>query len=311
MTYGYTTCILFFLLLITAFWLYQKKSFDRHLHQYIDLNNNIVFLTDRTKILAINQTGLHLFRAKKLSDLPYKTRYLSKLFKEVDTDHKRYVDSIDWVTKIKRNQSIKVTMQFQHLSQTFQMQVSKINEERYLVTFHNISKVVAEKEAISQDAEKDELTRIYNRKKFNTMLNHAIRDAEVYGTGFTVILFDIDHFKKINDTHGHDIGDKVLIQLSALVKNLLRDDDLLARWGGEEFVILSSATELNDAYELANRLRKEIARFPFPFVKTLTCSFGVTRYETGDSKEEIVKKADKALYISKSDGRNRVSALSA
>ena len=255
----------------------------------------------------MNDTGLALFNAKKLSDLPHKTRYLSKLFKETDADQKRYVNSIDWVTKIEKNQNIKVTMQLQNLSQTFQMQVSKINEERYLVTFHNISKVVAEKEAISQDAEKDELTHIYNRKKFNTMLDYTIRDAEVYGTNFTVILFDIDHFKQINDTYGHDIGDKVLIQLSALVKNLLRGDDLLARWGGEEFVILSPATKLNDAYELANRLRQEIERFPFPFIKTLTCSFGVAQYKRGNSKEEVVKNADNALYESKRNGRNRVS----
>ncbi|SFV90163.1 GGDEF domain protein [hydrothermal vent metagenome] len=309
MSHGYIGCIVLFILLAIAFWIYRKKSFDRHLRQFIDLSSDIVVLTDRTKILAMNQTGLNLFQAQTLQELPYKTRYLSKLFKEIDSEE-RYVDSIDWVTRIKRNQHIKVTIQFQHLVQTMQMQVNKINEERYLVTFHNISKVVAEKEAVAEDAERDELTRIYNRKKFNSTLAYAIRNAEIYGTNFSIILFDIDHFKQINDTHGHDVGDKILIQLSALVKNLLKEGDILARWGGEEFVILSSATKLNDAYELADRLRREIAHFPFPFIKTLTCSFGVTQYEKEDTKESIVKRADNALYVSKENGRNRVSIAS-
>jgi diguanylate cyclase (GGDEF)-like protein len=259
----------------------------------------------------MNQVGLNLLGFKDMNTLLKKTRYLSKLFQEVPSDEKRFIESIDWVTKIEKHQNIKVIMKLQNFSQTFLMQVSKIHHERYLVTFHNISKIIAEKEAISQDAEKDELTHIYNRKKFNIMLSSTIRNAEIYNTPFTLILFDIDHFKKINDTYGHNIGDKILIQLSALIKNLLREDDLLARWGGEEFVILSPSTKLKDAYKLAKRLRKEVEQFPFPYIKTLTCSFGVTQFSTGDSSASILKKADEALYRAKAKGRNRVDLIEA
>ncbi len=306
MDYIYSICFLIFALIIAAFILYEKNSFDRHLRQFIEFNNNITVLTDRTRIIAMNQTGLNLLGFKELDTLLQKTPYLGKLFKEVPTDDHRFVVSINWVTKLEKYQNIKVTMQLQNRTQTFSMQVNQIHPNRYLVTFYNISKVIAEKESITQDAEKDELTHIYNRKKFNTMLAFAIRDATVYGTPFSIILLDIDHFKTINDTYGHDVGDKVLIELSALLKNVLRGDDLLARWGGEEFVILSASTTLDHAQELAQRIRKEIAHFPFSHITRLTCSFGVSEFANGDTKESLLKKADKALYFAKTKGRNRV-----
>ncbi len=309
MGHEYTLYSVLFILLfaLLLFWIYNKKSFDRHLYKFINLCNDITVITDRTKILAMNKSGLACFKVTQLNQLP--SRYLGKLFEELGRDGKHYVDGINWVAKIKRNQSIRVRINFEDISQTYRMQVSKINNKRYLVTFHNITKEIAEKVTLSYDAEIDELTQIYNRKKFNTMLSYSIRKWEMNGTPFSIILFDIDHFKKINDTYGHDIGDKVLVELSALMKNLLRNNDLLARWGGEEFVILSPNTALKDAHVFANRLRKEIERFPFSYIENVTCSFGITDYTAGDTQESLLKKADEALYLSKANGRNRVSAI--
>jgi len=175
------------------------------------------------------------------------------------------------------------------------------------VTFHNISRVLAEKEAMSEIAERDTLTQIYNRSKFNSELSEALRKAQIYHKPFSIILFDIDHFKKVNDQYGHDIGDSVLIQVTSLVRNLLRNQDLFARWGGEEFVILLEDGTLNDAYELANRLRREIETFPFNTVKKLTCSFGISQFRPNDTDATIMKRADNALYHAKQNGRNTVS----
>lgn len=312
MRYEYTQYGAVLLLLLCALllvWMYNQQSFDRHLYKFINLCNDITVITDRNKILAMNKAGLNHFKAHKLNQLP--SRYLSKLFEETNANGKRYVDGIDWVTKIKRDQSIRVRITYGELSQTYRMQVSKVNNKRYLVTFHNITKEIAEKVTLSQDAEIDELTQIYNRKKFNAMLSYTIQKWEIDGTPFSLILFDIDHFKKINDTYGHDIGDKVLVELSALVKNLLRNHDMLARWGGEEFVILSPNTRLKDARVFANRLRKEIERFPFSYIENVTCSFGVAEYAAGDTSESLLKKADEALYLSKHNGRNTVSTMPA
>ncbi len=303
-------CILLFaltLLLLLLFYYYHKISFDQHLRTFIEFNNDIAVITDRMHILVMNQTGLRFLGQKDMNALLSKTRYLSKLIKEESTEGNRYITSKTWVTKIERDHPIKVTISRPAITHTFMMYVSKINSHRYLITFQNISKVLAEKNVMTQIAEKDELTQIYNRKKFNSMLSLAIREATVYATPFTITLFDIDHFKSVNDTYGHNVGDKVLIQMSALVRNLLRGDDLLARWGGEEFIILSPSTRENDAYELANRLRREIELFPFTDVKKMTCSFGVAEFSKNDTAAELIQKADKALYKAKVSGRNKVS----
>jgi len=294
-------------LLLILFYYYYQISFDRHLRTFIEFNNDITVITDRIYIIAVNQTGLRFFGKKDIKSLLSKTRYLSKLIKEEVSDDNRYITSKTWVTKVERNHPIKVTIPYSTIPQTFMMHVSKINARRYMITFHNISKALAEKNVMTQLAEKDELTQIYNRKKFNSMLSIAIREATVYATPFSIILFDIDHFKSVNDTYGHNVGDKVLIQMSALVKNLLRGDDLLARWGGEEFIILLPSTRENDAYELANRLRREIELFPFTHIKKMTCSFGVAEFSANDTAAELIQKADKALYKAKVSGRNKVS----
>jgi diguanylate cyclase (GGDEF)-like protein len=291
---------------LTLLLLYRQNNFDRHLKKFIEFNNNITVITTQTDIVMVNSAGLHFFGFDSTKTLLKKTKYLSKLFTEVVNDDIKHIRGINWVTRISKKQHITVQMQNGSFKQTFTMQVSKINENRYMVTFHNISKVVAEKKEITQVAQKDELTRIYNRKKFNHVLASALRNAQVHQQKFSLIIFDIDHFKQVNDTYGHDIGDKVLIQIAALVKNLLYGHDTFARWGGEEFVILAEDTTKNDAYMLANRLREAIENFPFEFVKQLTCSFGISEYRPNDTETTLVKRADNALYQAKQNGRNRV-----
>ena len=300
-------CIALILLFVLFFIWYTKKSFDHHLKNFIELNNNITVITDQTTIIAVNQKGLNFFEVDSLKDLQKRTKFLSRLFKEVILDDTRYTNRINWVTHIKHNQTIRVQMDKGKLTHTFDMQVSPIKKDRYMVTFYNISRMMAEKEAMSEVAEKDTLTQIYNRSRFNMELSDAIRRAQVYQTPFSIILFDIDHFKKVNDKYGHDAGDSVLIQVTSLVKNILRDQDIFARWGGEEFVILLQS----DAYELANRLRKEIESFPFHTAKKLTCSFGISHYHEHDTDTSMMKRADKALYQAKQSGRNTVCVESA
>lgn len=294
------------LLCLVIIFLLKRNNFDSYLRKFIEYNSNITVVTDTTDILMVNSAGLHYFGFPTVEALKKKTKFLSKLFTEVTNDDIKHVQSINWVTKVPKRQHITVQMQSGTFKQTFSMQVSKINDKRYMVTFHNISKVIAEKKAITQVAEKDELTQIYNRAKFNTVLNDAIRTTQVYDKTFSVILFDIDHFKRVNDTYGHDVGDKVLIQVSALVKNMLHGYDTFARWGGEEFVILAESTNENEAHMLANRIREAIEHFPFEIVKQITCSFGVSQYTKEKNAETLLKAADDALYRAKESGRNTV-----
>ena len=152
----------------------------------------------------------------------------------------------------------------------------------------------------------DSLTKIYNRSKFESSLDYEIERARRYGNPLSLIIFDIDHFKSINDTYGHLIGDSVLMEIANLVKNNIRSTDIFARWGGEEFVILAPNINKEQARILAEKIRRLIANHRFKYVDHVTVSLGVTEFLPTDNKESFIKRADEALYLAKRKGRNRV-----
>ena len=119
------------------------------------------------------------------------------------------------------------------------------------------------------------------------------------------ILFDIDHFKRINDTFGHEAGDYVIKEVAAITKSNIRKADVAARWGGEEFVIVCSETNIAGAYRVAEKLRLTIARHSFNDLPTQTCSFGVSEWLPNDTYGSLIARADKYMYLAKEKGRNR------
>ena len=155
-------------------------------------------------------------------------------------------------------------------------------------------------------AQTDPLTGLYNRRKFNRELATEILRAQRYKTPLSLVLYDVDHFKKVNDTLGHPVGDRVLIALSRFVSARIRNSDVLARWGGEEFVILTPTCTGPVACQLAGNLKDAIAALDIDEAGTVTCSFGVAQYEDGDTADTLIERADEALYRAKINGRNRV-----
>jgi diguanylate cyclase (GGDEF)-like protein/PAS domain S-box-containing protein len=152
----------------------------------------------------------------------------------------------------------------------------------------------------------DRLTGIWNRLHFDEVAVTEIERATRYGQPLSLLLFDIDHFKTINDTHGHLAGDQVLVELTRRVRQHLRTGDLLARWGGEEFVVLLPHTRGEDALELAEKLRHLIAGEPFPAAGQVTSSFGVAEFRPHETSDLWLTRVDGALYAAKAGGRNRV-----
>lgn len=152
----------------------------------------------------------------------------------------------------------------------------------------------------------DRLTGIWNRRKFEMSIESEIGRAQRYGGTFALLFFDIDHFKAINDSFGHAIGDEVLCEVASRVQAVLRDSDMLARWGGEEFALMLPSTPLSDAGALAEKLRLLLAEQPFAKVGYVTASFGVTCLRPADNPDQLMRRADRALYRAKSLGRNRV-----
>ncbi len=154
----------------------------------------------------------------------------------------------------------------------------------------------------------DALTGVFNRRHFNNVIDTEIKRALRYNHYLSLIIFDIDHFKVINDNYGHTAGDNVLINITALVKKNIRESDLFARWGGEEFIVLMPEININEAEIAAEKLREIISGFRFHEAGYVTSSFGVTQFQKTDDCKSFIKRADDALYNAKSSGRNTVMA---
>ncbi len=152
----------------------------------------------------------------------------------------------------------------------------------------------------------DSLTGLYNRLKFDHSLSEEIERTKRYKTSLSLIMFDIDHFKRVNDSYGHQKGDDVLRELAKVVGNNIRQHDVLGRLGGEEFGIVATETNLEAAGILAEKLRKNVEKSLFCDDDSITCSFGVTQFRDDDCIDSFVKRADDALYKAKKGGRNRV-----
>lgn len=156
----------------------------------------------------------------------------------------------------------------------------------------------------------DVLTRIMNRRGITVSLLDAMAQAERYRTPLSVAMADVDQFKRINDTQGHETGDKILAQIASLLSETLRMPDKVGRYGGEEFLIVFPHTTLAQSRKIAERMRVAIEKADFGPVGSgrITISVGVTQFQKGEDLEHVLSRVDKALYEAKSAGRNRVAA---
>jgi diguanylate cyclase (GGDEF)-like protein len=180
----------------------------------------------------------------------------------------------------------------------------------------NISREMASKnrelEAANAKIEKlsrtDELTGLANRRAFFEYLESLLAQAARQGVALSVIMMDIDHFKSINDTYGHDVGDVVLRHVAGILAAGCRREDLAGRFGGEEFVVALPHCDASDGYAFASRVREALeASEAVPGEsRRVTASFGVSSYKQGDDRGSMVRRADEALYTAKTRGRNRV-----
>lgn len=180
------------------------------------------------------------------------------------------------------------------------------DENSQIIGFTSVAENITDKKVIEKISEEDKLTKIYNRVKLDKTLDIEIERTMRYETPLSLVLIDIDYFKKINDTLGHQIGDFVLVELANILKENIRKTDILGRWGGEEFMIICTHTDINGALEMSEHLRSVIETYDFKTAGSQTASFGVTCFKQGDTTESLIKRADISLYNAKESGRNRV-----
>ncbi len=155
-------------------------------------------------------------------------------------------------------------------------------------------------------AMKDELTGVFNRHYLDQTMHTEMERQDRYLMPLSIIMMDIDHFKSVNDTYGHDVGDTVLMDTARLVNRGIRETDILFRWGGEEFFIIMPHTDITGAALLAEKLRKAIEGNNFPHVGKVTASFGVAERKKSEHRYDLFRRIDQALYRAKNSGRNRV-----
>jgi diguanylate cyclase (GGDEF)-like protein/PAS domain S-box-containing protein len=165
--------------------------------------------------------------------------------------------------------------------------------------------VVLENE-LERRATTDPLTGLFNRLRMEEFLTTELSRLRRYGGEATLLLLDIDHFKAINDRHGHHIGDRVLKELGGLLQSQSREADVLARWGGEEFVLLAPETFAPEGEAMAQKLRETVAGHDFPVLDRVTVSMGLVTLQPGSTITGIMRQADRALYSAKGAGRNRL-----
>jgi len=152
----------------------------------------------------------------------------------------------------------------------------------------------------------DSLTKTFNRLKFDELAKIELLSAEKFDLPLSIAIVDIDHFKLFNDKYGHLVGDEVLVMLAQYINDSLRNTDIFARWGGEEFVILFKSTKLEDAKLVSDKLRDGVSKLKHELAGNITASFGLTQYKYGDTLTKMFKRCDDALYKAKANGRDRV-----
>lgn len=174
------------------------------------------------------------------------------------------------------------------------------------IGYTSIRQEITDKKRVEKLSVTDKLTQIYNRVKIEEVFTIEIAKFHRYNTKFSMILLDIDHFKEVNDIHGHNVGDMILKEIANILKSSVRVEDVVGRWGGEEFIILTSNYSMKSLMSLAEKIRKNIETYNFPVVGKKTASFGVSILHEEDTQEMMIARADKSLYHAKKTGRNKV-----
>ncbi len=288
---------------------------QRRFETILNFQDNMIILTDGTRIVEANKSFYDFFSTSNIDDF---RRLYGCIDSQLIGDERsiRKIEGESWIQnlldgKFERNIAKIVSVKTGD-TRTFMVKATKFPEEEeelYIVSMSDITDMEEEAKMLEKLATTDPLTKIYNRLKLNELLAFEVKKSDRYKLPLSLIMFDIDHFKDINDTYGHDIGDEVLIKLCESVSASIRETDVFARWGGEEFIIMLPNTADEGAQVMAENLRKVIENTNFGSVGVVTASFGVSEYCPDTNMRDVLKKVDDALYEAKKGGRNKVVLL--
>ena len=299
--------ILFIVVLVLFFHNKKQKKYYKNI---LDTSTNVVVINDTKNIISVNHTFFHYFCAyQNLNEFKKQHPCICDFFVKEEGYLQKDNDGVNWVDYLvhaSKDMTQKVKMDIDGKIYYFIVSASLISLElhHYSIVLSDITQEEGYRIELELLAITDPLTKIANRRHYNNTLANEIYFAKRYAKAFSLIMFDIDFFKKINDEYGHDVGDKILVTYTQFIQSHLRKADTFCRIGGEEFAIILPHTRKQNAYEIAQKLRSMIEESQE--ILPITMSFGVVEYRDEESADDIFKRADDALYRAKESGRNRV-----
>lgn len=288
----------------------QKESYTK-LQKFIDTQESIVILTNGKKINFANKRLFDFLGFKDLLHFQNEHECICELFVEDNqffhlgkiSEDINWVDYMQTLPKLRRIVNIKDINGIGHI---FSVMINNFEKDLLIVSFTDISDTMNEQMKLHEKTIHDKLTGAYNREYFDLNYQQYIQEAHKSGNSLGLAILDIDYFKKINDTYGHDIGDSVLVELVTEITNFSRQDDRLIRWGGEEFLLLLKVNSSSDLLKVLEHIRLIISNHHFEHIDKLTCSIGASLYTQFEDIQSTIKRADVALYNAKANGRNNV-----
>lgn len=285
-----------------------ETNYNIFLQNIIDKLHDIVILSDGYKLVYANKQFFSFFGIKDLNEYLDQSDCICDKFLELEGFYYKKTPDEDWIRELLLLPKEKrvVSILDNHLEpNAFSVEIDLFDENKSIISFSNITNIIGEKEEYKNKAYHDSLTQAYNREFFHQEIVPKLSKLENINLG--VILLDIDHFKSINDTYGHDVGDLVLKHLVNTISFRLRKEDYLIRWGGEEFLIISHIENKKALLHIAEKIRTIVENEKFEKVSNVTISLGASLLLDNESFESCIKRADQALYFSKENGRNKVT----
>ncbi|WP_024955152.1 GGDEF domain-containing response regulator [Sulfurospirillum arcachonense] len=294
---------------------FQNKYYETYEQKIIDKQSNmILILNEEFDIKRANAKFFETFEVESIEE--FSKRYSKE---DIILDCKIYHDflsKLDTKTIIDivdhpKNKYVSTIIDLPNYDvRAFLINGSRERNDRgdveYILSFADITAYEIEKRKIEKSSHIDPLTKIHNRYIFEELFKYELNMKKRYSQPSSLIFFDVDDFKSINDTYGHNVGDEVLSAIAIFFKKKIRGVDSFIRWGGEEFIILLPYTNKKEALDLADRVRIELSEKTFEHDIKITCSFGVTEIDEEDTYLSFIERADKAQYKAKSTGKNRV-----
>lgn len=283
----------------------------KNLEKLIETQNNIVILTNGKEIKFANQKFFNFLGFKNLTDFKEKHKCICEFFIENDRFfHLKKINEdeiwLDKILELEESKRVVCMKGKDSLEYLFSVWVNNFDDETKIVSFTDISQTILENIYLEEKILHDKLTNAYNREFFENNYKRFIDNCKINNTKLALAILDIDYFKDVNDRFGHDVGDLFLIEFVQVIQKYSRKNDILIRWGGEEFILILEFDSSKDLEKILENLRNSIEFHNFQKVGNKTCSIGATIYKDDEDILKTIKRADESLYDAKNSGRNKV-----